>query len=431
MNDNLKKLDLIDSEEHCYNLNKHQTLYNMKCDDNAPNTSFDQRIDNIIPVVYTTDYNYLKYTIVSICSILEQPTTNITYRFIILKPKGNTELYKELIEDSLGVYNNFILEIYEIGEEFEGAYLGLRDLPLSAYYRLLLPELLKDCDKCIYIDGDTVAQDSLFNLYSIDLGDNYIGAVEAIGYYEDKEYHTKRLNIDPKDDFRYYNAGVLLMNLKQLRQDNVMDRFMSLIGNKFESQDQDIINVVCAGRILSISAAYNVMTKYNEWDDKRYLSVISELDYNGYKKQINKPVIIHYADIVKPWNDTTFKYADHWWEVALKTRCWNMFAREKTDLLLDLVQHSDQLKSVISLNESIQKIEKEKKELEKELQKIKKENKSLKTIQDNLLSSVSFKIGRVITFIPRKIRGGIRCYKENGFRYTVNRFWEKLKNKIK
>ena len=36
-------------------------------------------------------------------------------------------------------------------------------------------------------------------------------------------------------------------------------------------------------------------------------------------------------------------------------------------------------------------------------------------------SSATYKIGRVITFLPRKIRGGIRCYREHGLQYTWQR----------
>jgi len=36
-------------------------------------------------------------------------------------------------------------------------------------------------------------------------------------------------------------------------------------------------------------------------------------------------------------------------------------------------------------------------------------------------NSRSYKIGRAITFLPRKIRGGIRCYEEHGLRYTLKR----------
>lgn len=45
-------------------------------------------------------------------------------------------------------------------------------------------------------------------------------------------------------------------------------------------------------------------------------------------------------------------------------------------------------------------------------------------------SSASYKIGRLITFIPRKIRGGIRCIQENGMGYTIHRFKEKFAHKL-
>ena len=44
--------------------------------------------------------------------------------------------------------------------------------------------------------------------------------------------------------------------------------------------------------------------------------------------------------------------------------------------------------------------------------------------------SSSYKIGRAITWLPRKIRGGFRCVKENGWKYTIRHFGEKVKGKF-
>lgn len=435
----MKELDLIKPDEYYYNLKQYQKLFTMVYDEsNVLDLSFNQGIENIvIPVVYATDYNYLKITLASMCSILMHPTINITYRFVVLTPKGDSERYRELINNTLHIYKNFTLEIYEMGDEFDNAYLKLKDITTPTYYRLLLPEILKDCEKCIYMDGDTIVLDDLFNLYSIDLENNYIGAVEAPGYYENKQHHMTRLGIAEGEKFIYYNAGVLLMNLKQLREDGCVEKFMSLIGEKLESQDQDIINIVCKGRITQISAAYNIMTKYNRWDDEYFISIIGEAAYEKYKHQIIKPVIIHYADKTKPWNKVGIKYAEHWWKVVLSTPCWNLFADEKTDLLVNTACNQ-QVISVTYLTDSIQKTESEKQKIETELQKsknevqkIKNENIRLKKELKSISNSVSFKAGRIITFIPRKIRGGIKCFKDNGWVYTVKRFFEKIKNKIK
>lgn len=42
-------------------------------------------------------------------------------------------------------------------------------------------------------------------------------------------------------------------------------------------------------------------------------------------------------------------------------------------------------------------------------------------------ASASYKIGRLITFVPRKLRSGMRCLREHGLRYTLGRVRAKLR----
>ena len=55
-------------------------------------------------------------------------------------------------------------------------------------------------------------------------------------------------------------------------------------------------------------------------------------------------------------------------------------------------------------------------------------NKQIDSEAIAIRASASYRIGRFITFIPRKIRGGIRCYNEHGMRYTMHRIKEKFRN---
>lgn len=64
--------------------------------------------------------------------------------------------------------------------------------------------------------------------------------------------------------------------------------------------------------------------------------------------------------------------------------------------------------------------------VQKDLVKTQNELKKYKKQLEDVKSGYSFRIGRVITFMPRKIRGGIKCYKEHGIKYTVKRIGEKL-----
>lgn len=63
--------------------------------------------------------------------------------------------------------------------------------------------------------------------------------------------------------------------------------------------------------------------------------------------------------------------------------------------------------------------------------KLLSENKALKKQIRLIKESWSYRIGRFITFIPRKIRGGIRCYKENGMQYTLNRAKAKFRRLVR
>lgn len=44
----------------------------------------------------------------------------------------------------------------------------------------------------------------------------------------------------------------------------------------------------------------------------------------------------------------------------------------------------------------------------------------------NVKMSKSYKIGRLITWLPRKLRGGVRCFRDHGFGYTMRRVWVHL-----
>ena len=113
------------------------------------------------------------------------------------------------------------------------------------------------------------------------------------------------------------NAGVLLLNLKAIREEGLEGVFASLLERNFSSQDQDILNLACRGRIKLLPFKYNVMTKYDVYS--------SSLHENSYLKDWvsaeewdegrSLPTVIHYADRRKPWKDMSSLYAEAWWDV--------------------------------------------------------------------------------------------------------------------
>ena len=106
-----------------------------------------------------------------------------------------------------------------------------------------------------------------------------------------------------------------------MQVDCLTDVFIELIKKDFPSMDQDILNSACYGKIRIIHPKYNAMTKYSLKDDRAYRSMkrlqlaYTLEEWNSARKQ---PIIIHYADKTKPWNDLSVDYADKWWRVAVE-----------------------------------------------------------------------------------------------------------------
>lgn len=348
-----------------------------------------------IPIVYATDHNYFRYVITSIISILQHPYPGIFNRFVILIPQGTDVYYQNILKRLIENYENCSVEFYEIGNQFDNAHLCIKHITVATYYRLMLPEILPDCDKCIYLDGDTIICNGLLELFLTQMDEKYLAGVRAYIYYDSADEHKNRLGIGEKSEFEYVNAGVLVMNLKQMRTDECVDKFLSLLDKNFDSQDQDILNLVCFGKIQILPFRFNVMTKYNKWTWERFGNLASKEEIESGRKN---PAIIHYADKIKPWNDFNSPYASKWLEIALIPSCWQFFGEEKKELLVETLYSNRQVRN-----------------LKREIQ--------------NIRNSKSYRIGRVITFFPRKIRGGLHCYQEHGLRYSIQLALKKIEKK--
>lgn len=109
--------------------------------------------------------------------------------------------------------------------------------------RLALHEILPEEDRILWMDVDTIVRKGIGELLEEDLRGNYVGMAEE--------------PIRSKDPFRYYNAGVMLMDLKKLRDGMARDMIWLINTQKLTFPDQDAVNILCQGRIHEISPYYN------------------------------------------------------------------------------------------------------------------------------------------------------------------------------
>ena len=259
---------------------------------------------NEIPVFYAVDDRYIPFLGVSLTSLINNTSKNNNYLIKILC----TNVSKENM-DKIKLYEkeNISIEFVDINNELnniENKLYTRNYFSNTTYFRLFIPELYKQYDRAIYIDSDTVILTDIANLFNMSIEDNLLaavpdGAVQTIEVFQ--EYVEKVVGM--ADYNCYFNAGVLLMNLKELRNYNFQEKFLYLLEKiKFEvAQDQDYLNRLCKGRVKIIDDSWNKMpitANYKETKDIK---------------------IVHYNLGFKPWFFDNIPYQEFFWKYAEKT----------------------------------------------------------------------------------------------------------------
>lgn len=267
-----------------------------------------------IPVVYTTDDNYAIPTCVAIMSLLEKAHRTTYYDIYIVLTHETLRNYRDIFERIKCFYTGFNMTFLFINDTlFQNAEIRNSYLTHAAYYRLYISELIGGYDKCIYMDGDVLVEDDLGELYSICIDEYYVAGVKDMytQLSDAKGMHRELLGIPTMRDYIY--SGMLLMNLKKLREDQMVEKFQLGTMRKFKFEDQDVINSCCFGGIKHLPVRYNFLNRF-----LNATQLLSSEIYSEYELcEAESPVIVHFPGwIGKPWNNIRHKGGEQWWTYA-------------------------------------------------------------------------------------------------------------------
>lgn len=196
----------------------------------------------------------------------------------------------EMLKNFCSSYGGELLEVKVEEDIFEQAPV-MAHFSKEMYYRLLCPWLLSDVERVLYLDPDMIINDSLRSFFHMDLG----GAALAAGRDRPTGMDNRaRLNLNR--DTVYVNSGVLLMDLKKMRERRKEELLLLLEEKKEELiyPDQDVINLFWEGSIKVVEDAYNL--------NANILFLKEHLCMPFRKKMKRYAKIIHYAGPEKPWN---------------------------------------------------------------------------------------------------------------------------------
>ncbi len=261
---------------------------------------------NEIPVFFAVDNGYIPFLGVALKSLIDNTSKENKYAIKILYTSVSDENKSRIKKYEK---ENISIEFVDLNKQLEEIKEKLYTrnyFSNTTYYRLFIPELYPEYDKAVYIDSDTICLADIADLYNVDMEDNLIaavpdGVVQTIDPFKD---YVERV-VGVADYNKYFNAGVIVMNLKELRKYKFEEKFIYMLGKiRFEvAQDQDYLNRLCKGRVKMIDYSWNRMPIMGKRDG----------DIN----------LIHYNLGAKPWYFDDVLYQEYFWKYAEKTEFYN------------------------------------------------------------------------------------------------------------
>ena len=276
-----------------------------------------------IHLAISIDEKFLYPGIVFLTSLLDNRVKTSFYNVHVLTGGTLSKKSIEKIESIIDKFgNNFVkLNFYNLNNDFNGSTTGY--LPLSTYYKIALPSLLPNVDKIITSDSDMINLEDLTEMYSFKFNEKiyFAGTLDYID-------HLKQLREFGLSSDKYINAGLLIMNLKAMREDNIEKKLREFIAtHKLKFWEQTAINCVCRNNIQILSYKYGVFAfenvrefiRLNNEQDKKYRLTNEEIN-----KFFDEPTFFHYVSLGKPWLKKVTKFNKvYWWYYAKMSGFYN------------------------------------------------------------------------------------------------------------
>lgn len=265
-----------------------------------------------IPVFFAVDDGYCPFLAVAIQSLIDNSSECSRYLIKILNTDISAENKRRIARyERSNIDIEFVDLNYYIQKVKDKLY--TRDYySKTTYFRLFLPNLYPQYDKVLYLDSDIVILDDIAKLYRIDMGDNLVAAApdDVIRFNEVFQVYAEKV-VGVADYRRYFNAGILLMNLHEMRKFRFQEKLIySLDRITFAvAQDQDYLNRLCKGRVKLIDRVWNRMP----------------IEDPGIRTEDVR--LIHYNLAFKPWHFEDILYREFFWKYARETEYFEQIRR--------------------------------------------------------------------------------------------------------
>ncbi len=256
-----------------------------------------------IPIFFTIDDAFAPFLGVALNSIVQNASKAHRYKVIVV--------HQDLGERNIRKLGSIAADNFEIDfVPMENRLFGIADsmgtrlradfFTLTIFFRIFIPAMFPEYDKGIYLDSDIVVPGDISELFTVSLGESLLGAAvdPVVTHIPEFTRHVReRVGVECH---QYFNSGVLLMNLKKLREVDLDRRFLELLNTyhfNCVAPDQDYLNAMCFGKVVYLPATWDAMP-------------------SNYCVPMPHPDLVHYNLFAKPWRYDGVQYEHFFWRYA-------------------------------------------------------------------------------------------------------------------
>lgn len=254
-------------------------------------------------VLYACDENYAPFAGVSMTSLfLNNRDLDRIRVYLVLDnvSEQNRARYRDLAQQ----YGRevVLIDAKDVVEKIKALNIPMYRGSYTTNFRLFFSDYIQDdLDRLLYLDCDTLIVNSLKPLIQMDMGDNWLAMVRG-------SMMLRRNKIFDYD--APYGAGVMMINVRGWRKDNVVQKLLDHTKNvraQYVNPDQDLLNIVCSGHILQLPPEYNFTPIHRVFPDKIYYREAPADFYTPQQIQNARehPVILHTYRFLGefPWHE--------------------------------------------------------------------------------------------------------------------------------
>ena len=278
--------------------------------------------DKAVCVVFMADNAYAQYLAVTICSIVQNSSLDNNYDLIVFDGGISVENQRKMgsmidgtpnfslrFFDTVGFLKDFDKSIFYVNRKFV----------IATYYRFFIAGILSGYETCLYLDCDLIVNGDVAMLCRTELNGHMVAAVRDLGVSGLVKNNHKKLShyvyetLQMGDADSYFNAGVLVMNLARMRQEQVGEKLIEKLKDIKTPLhlDQSIMNALFNGDVEFLNFTYNFMWSFGGEEKSSFPPAMQDA--------YDHPQIIHYTTTLKPWNCKSKRLAGYFWKYAEQT----------------------------------------------------------------------------------------------------------------